>query len=95
MLIPVAKLPEDALPHPRDNGRIVLAYGEVTGHCHAIREDHAESFVDGTGVTWLEVKKAVALLEHDEHGTAAVPPGVYRAVIKRTYSRGEIRNVQD
>lgn len=25
-------------PAPRDNGRVVLAYGEVTGHAHAIAE---------------------------------------------------------
>ena len=35
-LIPVASLPDGAKKVPRDKGRIVLAYGEVTGHAHAI-----------------------------------------------------------
>lgn len=34
----VAKIPADAKVKPRDNGRVVLAYGEATGHAHAIAE---------------------------------------------------------
>jgi hypothetical protein len=29
----------------RDRGRVVLAYGEVTGHAHAIQSPHAELFL--------------------------------------------------
>ena len=38
LLIPVAKLPADCTEVPNDRGRIVLAYGEVTGHAHAIAD---------------------------------------------------------
>lgn len=37
-LVKVAKLPADCTEVPLDNGRIVLAYGEVTGHSHAIAD---------------------------------------------------------
>ena len=32
----VEAIPEDAKPVTRDRGRVILAYGEVTGHAHAI-----------------------------------------------------------
>lgn len=35
-LVPVAKLPEDLTEVPRQNGRLVLAEGEATGHLHVI-----------------------------------------------------------
>ena len=42
LLVPVSALPSGLQPVPLDKGRIVLAYGEVTGHAHAIA-DHADS----------------------------------------------------
>jgi hypothetical protein len=33
------RVPKAAVAIPRDNGRVVLAYGEVTGHAHAIRDE--------------------------------------------------------
>ena len=38
LLTPVATLPKGCIEIPNDNGRIVLAYGEVTGHAHAIAD---------------------------------------------------------
>jgi hypothetical protein len=38
LIVMVDSLPKGAVAKPRDNGRVVLAYGEVTGHCHAITE---------------------------------------------------------
>lgn len=37
-LVKVAALPADCTEVPWDKGRIVLAYGEVTGHAHAIAD---------------------------------------------------------
>lgn len=34
----VAAIPGDAKERKRDNGRVILAYGEVTGHAHAIAD---------------------------------------------------------
>jgi len=36
LLVMVAALPQNVVPRPRDKNRVVLAYGEVTGHAHAI-----------------------------------------------------------
>jgi hypothetical protein len=41
-LLKVAALPADCTEVPLDRGRIVLAYGEVTGHAHAIA-DHGQA----------------------------------------------------
>jgi hypothetical protein len=41
-LLPVAAMPADCIEMPLDKGRIVLAYGEVTGHAHAIA-DHDQA----------------------------------------------------
>lgn len=38
LLLPVIALPNGCEPVPLDKGRIVLAYGEVTGHAHAIAD---------------------------------------------------------
>lgn len=42
LLTPVSALPADLKEVPMDRGRIVLAYGEVTGHAHAIADHVAQ-----------------------------------------------------
>ncbi len=37
LVLEIDDIPKDARRVPRDDGRVVLAYGEVTGHAHAIR----------------------------------------------------------
>lgn len=44
-LIQVDAMPQGCKPVPLDKGRIVLAYGEATGHAHAIA-DHGISKAD-------------------------------------------------
>lgn len=44
LLKQAAAVPPDAILVPDDRGRVVLAYGEVTGHAHAIA-DHIRSAV--------------------------------------------------
>jgi hypothetical protein len=41
-------IPAGAVPVKRDGGRVILAYGEVTGHAHAIHGAGAVAFVDPT-----------------------------------------------
>ena len=97
LIIPVVSIILDAEPIPRENSRIVLAHGEVTGHAHAIRSERAALFRDPKlAAIFLHVTgdDAVAL-EHDEHGTIHVPPGKYRVVRQREYTPEEIRNVAD
>jgi hypothetical protein len=81
-------LPINAVELPRDEGRIVLAYGEVTGHAHAIRDQgvcllHAE----GVAFDLLRVSDGIlAKLVHEEHATITVGPGLYERRVQREYA---------
>jgi len=79
---------------PRDASRVILAYGEVTGHAHALMEPGVRLRKSET-VTTLEVEEAMALLKHDEHATIEIPNGTYRVIQQREYTPAAIRNVAD
>ena len=80
---------------PRENGRVILAHGEVTGHAHAISAPDVDQYVGAVDATHLEVKTAVAMLQHEEHHTIEIPAGNYRVTRQREYTPEEIRNVAD
>lgn len=80
------------------NKRIVLAYGEVTGHAHAIAQGEALEF------TMEDAAKAVrrflqvvglATVRHEEHAPIELPPGCYEIIQQREYHPEAIRNVED
>ena len=89
--------PAGATELPRDNGRVVLAYGEVTGHAHAILDPGVCLLrAEGVAFDMLRVSEGVlARLVHEEHATVPLPKGVYRVVQQREYSPEAIRNVAD
>ena len=93
----IDKLPKDAMAVP-NKGRIVLAYGEVTGHAHAIDVAEATeySMADAAGAVrrFLAVVSS-ATVKHEEHAAIPLPAGVYEIVQQREYSPEEIRNVAD
>jgi hypothetical protein len=92
----IARVPKGAAPMARDAGRIILAYGEVTGHAHAIIDDGVELLSVGDRADrWLRVGAAGATVTHDEHAAIALGPGLYRIRIQREYSPEAIRNVLD
>ena len=78
----IEKLPENAVPVEWED-RVVLAYGEVTGHAHAISTNHA-SMYSWQGERLLLIK-AGAQLVHEEHATIPLPEGVYKVVQQREY----------
>lgn len=78
----VRTLPKGATPQARDNGRLVLAYGEVTGHAHVVETDAhvVEAFLATLdNRTYLSVP-ATARVVHEEHGTIPIPAGVWEVV---------------
>lgn len=93
---------EKAHEIPRDDGRIVLAYGEVTGHAHAIASKDAtlyqthvsdsEALEIGTRI--LSARKPVALT-HEEHSQIDIPKGEWGIRIQRQYDEGLSRLVED
>lgn len=95
----VDAIPAAAAAEKTDNGRVVLAYGEVTGHAHAIAESEAQSFsmpaAAGVVQRFLAVASSGATLRHEEHSAIELPPGIYEIVQQREYSPEAIRNVAD
>ncbi len=78
---------------PRDNGRVVLAYGEVTGHAHAIADPDATLYaVPGTDDRFLAVMAGSGVtLRHEEHATITLPPGLYVTRRQREYTSADMQ----
>ncbi len=94
LLIPAKSIPPGAKKVSREQGRIVLALGEATGHAHAVETLGAELFA-GPDARYLNVPSTGASLVHEEHGAIALPEGTYKVVLQREYSPQEIRRVSD
>ena len=96
VLVFAETIPAETQPVERDNGRIILAYGESTGHAHAILDRDVELLSVADQVDhWLRVCANGTTIQHEEHGAITLPPGDYRVRIQRTYSPEAIRRVQD
>jgi hypothetical protein len=96
LIIPVNEVPGGLDPVARENGRIVLAHGETTGHVHSIAAEGAALFRDpNLAAAFLTVTGETIVVEHDEHDTIHLPPGSYRIVRQREYRPEEIRDVAD
>ena len=105
LLIKISELPADARELKRDTlGRIVLAYGEVTGHAHAIRNKGVCSFttLDENEIEFLVVGAGGATLRHEldsgakaEHDEVVLPEGNYRLAIQCEYTPAELQRVAD
>jgi hypothetical protein len=96
LIIPVTEIPGGLDPVARENGRIVLAHGEATGHAHAIAAEGAALFRDPKlAAVFLTVSGEAAALTHAEHATIMVQPGAYRVIRQREYAPEEVRYVAD
>jgi hypothetical protein len=82
LLVEVDGIPEEATAEAR-SGRIVLAWGEATGHAHAIHDRDARTFTHA-GERFLLTKSRAQLI-HEEHGPIDLPEGTWRVVIQREY----------
>lgn len=105
LLLPVPSMPEDCEIIPDVQNRIVLAYGEVTGHAHAI-SDHISShrpspqrykarlFRALNGQRYLHVHEQVTLT-HEEHSAHVITPGIYAIPAQVEYTPAELQPVID
>jgi hypothetical protein len=71
----------------RDNGRLVLAYGEVTGHAHVIDAPESEAVL----LTAAENERFLRLmadttLSHEEHSALAIPAGTYKVIQQEQFT---------
>lgn len=86
MLIRIPKAPKTAKKQTVQ-GRIVLAYGEVTGHAHAIEDTaNADMLVDErTNTTFVHAETDV-VLSHEEHDPVTLPAGDYEVRRQQEFS---------
>lgn len=92
----VETMPEGEVVAP-ENGRFILAKGELTGHAHAIEDIAGIKFVKGAdGNFYLSLPSARDLV-HEEHKMVNLPAGSYRVRQVREYDHfvEEIRGVLD
>lgn len=92
LLVP-AELPQGAV-QAESKGDVILAYGEVTGHAHRIKESTKVRMWAAGAERFLQVMEAAALT-HEEHATVTIPPGVYKLPMQVEYSPAELQRVAD
>ena len=88
----------------REDGRVILAHGEATGHAHEVVAADpspgetvvppAQFFEEPDGKRFLFINRPCALTHH-EHGLIALPPGCYEVIRQREYSPTALRQVAD
>jgi hypothetical protein len=102
LVSPITSRPSKHAKRVVDNDRVILAYGEVTGHSHqivALEGDvdtmpPAMLFEEPDGTRKLLVDRPCQLV-HDEHGAIALAPGCFEVTRQREYAPDAIRNVAD
>ena len=85
-----------SLPKVREKlTHTILAHGEVTGHCHRIKESgEADLYATSDGF-YLHVRADSVSVVHEEHQTISLTRGFFRVWRQREYSPQEIRVVRD
>lgn len=108
ILIETTRQPSASAKHITDNGRTILAYGEVTGHAHQVVTDTPEAVIAGgddvpaqqlfeepDGSRILVLKRDCALV-HEEHSRINLPAGTTFEVRRQAeWSLDDVRNVAD
>ncbi len=89
----VERIPDGSAQQPADAGRVVLAYGEVTGHAHAIEAALAVIF-KSVDKEYLRALPG-AVLRHEEHAAIHLEPGSYEILHQREYEPQSWRRVAD
>lgn len=94
LVVPVAEIPQAAQVVPRDKGRVILAYGEVTGHAHVVDAPEATLLTTTEQERFLRLVTAAPLV-HEEHATITLPAGNYQVIRQAEYEPGSARRVAD
>ena len=93
ILVKVESVPEGGVELPREQGRIVLAYGEITGHSHSVAEVEVK-WIEARGERYL-VSDVPFTVRHQEHDAQFVAPGAWWVGVQVEHQREEIRRVID
>ena len=82
-----AEIPVTAIPVSSDGDRVIVAFGELTGHAHAFAAHQARLFRDEpSGRSFAAIAKGGAWLLHEEHDPIHVPEGRYELRRQREYA---------
>lgn len=99
----IEKMPAGLTAAKRDAGRVVLAYGEVTGHAHALTEPGTRKLTDEKGAEFFEVKgqhlrfnlplirrwKGQVMVNHPEFGVIEFAEADVEVRLDRVIADGE------
>jgi hypothetical protein len=86
----------DSIPsEARKRPNLTLAYGEITGHSHRVKESGAAELWESGGILFLKVVNENATLIHEEHNPIVLPRGLYRVWRQREYTPQQIRQIAD
>ncbi len=97
LVMPCKAIPASAVQVEDEGGRLILAYGESTGHSHSIAlHPRIAMFRDDASGGRLYIKNDVpAALTHQEHSTLEIAPGMHEIRVQRTMKSGAARRVAD
>jgi len=87
MLITVSEVPQGK-EVSRENGRLILAYGEVTGHAHAIVAPTVK-MIEKADIRYIVASEQFEVL-HEEHLKHVIPAGIYEIRHQREYVEAAI-----
>lgn len=90
-------LPDKIKKCKREQGRLILAEGEVTGHAHVICDDKCDLMCDEQGNLFLSVNVEETTVTHEEHKSINIEQGDYiiRGVREYDHFAEEARRVVD
>ncbi len=98
LLFKEEKLPTGMKKMKAENGRLIFAKGEATGHHHSVAVDEGVTlWKDKNGTLWASVEADKATIIHQEHKPVTVKKGNYRVGLVREVDpfAEEIRKVKD
>lgn len=84
-------LPNDLSELESSDGKIILAYGEVTHHHHRFEQDNVKMYSanDNSGRRFIVISEKPATLFHEEHAPIEIGPGAYEIFIARQWTDEE------
>jgi hypothetical protein len=95
LLIRRSRAPRGLAPVARENGGVVLAHGEVTGHAHQLRGPQVAMFRDDGGNAYVRVTGKPDQLVHEEHTAHTITPGDFELAVQVEHEPADIRIVAD
>jgi hypothetical protein len=95
LLIRRRAMPRAVTELPREDGGVVLAHGEHTGHKHQLRGPQVAMFRDDGGNAFVRVAGEPDPLVHEEHTAHVITVGDFELAAQVEHTPAEIRVVAD